>query len=77
MYKEGTLHLDSVFYIIKNDTIQYISESEITPKDFGGNADKLAELLSNDLLLETKEVLNQLHLLKEAEVALTIIKSLI
>lgn len=75
VYKEGTLHLDSVFYIIKNDTIQYISESEITPKDFGGNADKLAELLSNDLLLETKEVLNQLHLLKEAEVALTIIKS--
>ena len=64
-----------MFYIIKNDTVQYISESDITSKDFGGNADKLTELLLNDLQLETKEILNQLRLLKEAEVALTIIKS--
>lgn len=75
VYKEGTPYLDSVFYIIKNDTVQYISESDITSKDFGGNADKLTELLLNDLQLETKEILNQLRLLKEAEVALTIIKS--
>ena len=75
IHKNEKLHLDSVFYITKNDTINYISKNDITCSDLGGNCEELADILSDSLLEELDILIYYLDLLTKAETALGIIKS--